>query len=326
MNEEKFFQARRLVFLLKKLQAGIHYTAKELQTVYLRDGLGDYSIRTIQNDLLLLSEIEPLLQNKKEGREKRWFIERQGFRQSHLLFSSNLLSLYVLKAQLKSFKGTFIEKELNSILEKIEKDFPNDIFSYESLFWDKNIGNYNYEKIDDLIKGIIEAISQNLCLEVKYDTAQEGIIKSYICQIKKIFTYGGFLYAAAYVPRYGYYIALAIHRIKVIKQTTSQEIEVPEFDLEEFSSIRFGVFWGEPEKIILEIKKKYVKYFENRFWHQTQKLESLKNGNMILKMEVPLSPELVSWILSWGEGIKVIEPAKLKEKILKKLKDTISNY
>ena len=42
-------------------------------------------------------------------------------------------------------------------------------------------------------------------------------------------------------------------------------------------------------------------------------------------MEVPLSPELVSWILSWGGAIKVKEPKELRRIIREKV-DILNKY
>jgi predicted DNA-binding transcriptional regulator YafY len=50
------------------------------------------------------------------------------------------------------------------------------------------------------------------------------------------------------------------------------------------------------------------------------------DGSMILTMEVPLSPELFTWIIGWHEGIKVISPDRLADGILIKLKMVIKMY
>ena len=117
-----------------------------------------------------------------------------------------------------------------------------------------------------------------------------------------------------------------MHRIHRLHEVVHDDIEVPEFDYEEFSNIRFGVFWGEPENVKLQIDKKFKKYFVNRFWHNTQQLSEDKDDNMILKMKVPLSPELISWIISWHEAVLVLVPQTLREKVITKLKSTISMY
>jgi hypothetical protein len=47
---------------------------------------------------------------------------------------------------------------------------------------------------------------------------------------------------------------------------------------------------------------------------------------MVLEMIVPLSPELISWILSWHSGVEVLEPPELKEILIEYLNEAIKLY
>ena len=40
-----------------------------------------------------------------------------------------------------------------------------------------------------------------------------------------------------------------------------------------------------------------------------------KRGNLIIKMEVAISPELVTWIMGWHKYVKVLEPLTLINEI-----------
>ncbi len=61
-------------------------------------------------------------------------------------------------------------------------------------------------------------------------------------------------------------------------------------------------------------------HIEGRHWHSSQSFEEGEKGSLILQMEVGLSPELTSWIFSWNEYAKVLEPSELIDKISKKIK------
>jgi len=60
-------------------------------------------------------------------------------------------------------------------------------------------------------------------------------------------------------------------------------------------------------------------HIEGRHWHPSQVFSEGKKGSLILEMDVGLSPELTSWIFSWNEYAKVLEPPLLIEKISKKI-------
>ena len=47
---------------------------------------------------------------------------------------------------------------------------------------------------------------------------------------------------------------------------------------------------------------------------------------MILEMRVPLVPDFIAWVMSWGEVITVLKPDELKKKINLKLRTMLKNY
>ena len=116
-----------------------------------------------------------------------------------------------------------------------------------------------------------------------------------------------------------------MHRIIAIKSAEDQQRPVPDFDLAVFRSNRFGVFAGEVEQIALEIKSDFALYFKDRIWHPSQKIITKKDGTL-LKMEIPISPELVTWILGWHTAMKVIKPGSLVEEIRQKMEETLKMY
>jgi len=68
-------------------------------------------------------------------------------------------------------------------------------------------------------------------------------------------------------------------------------------------------------KIVIHISKSSGIYISNRFWHKTQKFKELSDGSFKMEMQCAISIELVGWIMSWLEHMKVISPAILKEHI-----------
>jgi predicted DNA-binding transcriptional regulator YafY len=43
-------------------------------------------------------------------------------------------------------------------------------------------------------------------------------------------------------------------------------------------------------------------------------------------MEAPVCPEVARWVLSFGSGAKVLEPASLREKVAAELRAGAGNY
>ena len=88
----------------------------------------------------------------------------------------------------------------------------------------------------------------------------------------------------------------------------------------------FGVFEGEAVTVRLRIARAYAVYFVNRSWHPSQKTEVNHRGELLLTLQVPLSPELITWILGWHEAITALSPDTLIEEIKHKLDQTRRLY
>lgn len=323
-------QVERVLYLYKKLEAG--------NRVYLKDYLNsnisifeNISQRTLQRDMRLIKDIDNSVEKIYDSKEVYYKMNKSGLNLKKISIESNeLLSLYILKAHLKLFNRTQVSDVAESLLEKIEKFASGNVFDSKELFWDKNFGNYNYMNNDTQISRVITAITKSKWVEVSYASGK-GKPNIFICKLIRMFTYNGSLYAVAYVPHHSSFIALLIQNIDEIQfidkiSKELQQTQIPKFDPEEFSKNRFGVFYGKPEKIELEIDKEFVKYFENRFWHSTQNLKYQSNGNLTLKMNTHLSPELIAWIMSWSSAITIIKPEKLKNEIINNAKMIIEKY
>jgi len=327
MNNEKYFHAKRIVFLFKTFLSGRQLSTKELQDEIRQEELGDVKIRTLQRDLQLLEQMDTRITKKRDGKQYVWYIPRNALQTNSFFFKDNqLLSLYILKSHLKNLKNTIVSKDLDTLLDTLEEKYPSQVFASKDLFWDKNIGNYDYSNHNDTIRKVIDIIVSDEWARIEYDPSENGNIKKYRAKIAKIFTYAGYLYIAAYIPDYEYYIAMSIHRIIAVNKISPLDIETPAFNEDEFLSIRFGVFWGEPRKVRLHIDKDYKKYFINRYWHSSQRIIDNEDESIELELTVPISHELISWILSWQQALTVIEPDELIEKMRQSLELTLKKY
>lgn len=320
-------QVKRIFYIYRKLQSGAKLSTKDIYDD-IHDKFNDVSLRSIQRDMILLKDVEPLLESEKSGTEIKYKISKSASRKANVeLYSKQIISFYFLKAHLSAFKNTIIEEDVNILSEKLEFYARGEIFDKFELYWDKNPGYYDYTQFDPQIRRVIDAIVSKEWVDVTYESQPESE-RSIICRLIKMFTYNGSLYAVAYIKHHNSFIALAIQNIYQVNKLYRPPKDllyhkVPEFDMDEFSKYRFGVFWGEPYDIKLLIDKSYSRYFINRTWHKTQKISFDNKKNMILEMKVPLSPELKSWILSWAEVITVVSPENLKNEIILKAKEFI---
>lgn len=320
-------QAKRIVLEYNLFLRGKILTVKELKEVIEKELNTVITERSIQRDLRVIQECIPVLEQWKEGKQVFWGLPKNYIKLNNIpaIESRELFSFYMLKAHLKCFKGTNIEKDANKLETKLEKLAPGDVFYEESLFWDQNFGTFDYSDYAWLIEEVINRIVNKKWVHIWYYSVKQGTEKHYDCFFEGLFTYKGILYVVTYFPFYGTHEAIQLHGIKKIIDTNNID-ELPDFNFEEFTEKRFGVYSSPPMDIRLKINKKYIGYFTGRKWHRTQIQRFDSRGNLYIEMNVPIGMDLVSWIIGWNEAIKVIKPKALKEKVIAKMKLGLEQY
>ncbi|MGB9851362.1 MAG: helix-turn-helix transcriptional regulator [Candidatus Kapaibacteriota bacterium] len=320
-------QPHRIIYMYKKFLDGETLTSTQLQDM-ISEEIEIVSLRTIQRDLRLLQKIEPSLVGTPRGKEIFWSIPKD-FRvpKQIVRFESNeILAFHFLKAHLKTFRGTIIEKDVEKLYEKLEQLAPKEVILDETIYWDQNVGYYDYSKINDTLEKVIEATASKKWYTVTYSTPKSLSSKEIIVRFETIFSYLGVLYVVAYVPKHKIHVSLSIHNITKIEEKTDYYDAAPPFNFREWSSYRFGVFSGEIHNVRLLIKKEFIHFFINRRWHISQVEKYDKEGNLILEMRVPIGVDLINWILSWSDAIIVLEPKELIQKIVNRLHQALENY
>jgi predicted DNA-binding transcriptional regulator YafY len=76
---------------------------------------------------------------------------------------------------------------------------------------------------------------------------------------------------------------------------------------------------GEKTKVRLLFPLELEDYFNEKFFIENQKIYSSSDG-VILELEVKISYEFISWVMGWGELVKILEPDELKEEVISKAK------
>lgn len=320
-------QAHRIIYMYKKFLEGQVLTSMQLQDM-ISEEIEIVSIRTIQRDLRLLQKIDSSLVGKAKGKEIIWSIPKE-FRipkQIVRFETDELLAFHFLKAHLKTFRGTVIEEETQKLYKKLEKLAPQEVVLDETIYWDQNVGYYDYSKISNIVKDVIRATASKNWFNVTYSAPKNAQSKEFVVRFETIFSYLGMLYVVAYMPKHKIHASLAVHNILNIEEAKDFLGVAPPFNFREWSIYRFGVFSGEIHNVKLLIKSEFKHFFLNRKWHITQVEKIDSDDNMILEMRVPVGVDLINWILSWSDAIIVLEPQELVKKVINRLHQALSSY
>ena len=80
------------------------------------------------------------------------------------------------------------------------------------------------------------------------------------------------------------------------------------------------------EKVLLKITSDLYPYIQTKPLHGSQKLKEIKDSYSLIELELIPNYELESLILSYGEGVEIIAPESLRERVKNRIQLTLNNY
>jgi hypothetical protein len=113
-------------------------------------------------------------------------------------------------------------------------------------------------------------------------------------------------------------------------ETTTIRFDYPEqFRISEIYNNVFGITLpagNKTEGVELEFSKKQGVALKEIPLHHSQKILSETAATIQFSLDVCITPDLIHEILSYGEQVKVIGPASLKEAVISRLKNALAQY
>ncbi len=314
-----FSQAVRINLIARRLIGGA--TVSELAEEF------QVTKRQVHRDLRQLEEAGYPLGQENGG----WRLPA-GFKGLEITVSPyELMSLYLAKSHVAYLKGTLFLDDLEGIVQKVEAGLPDKVRNHleriVTVFapLQRPVRSYAGRK------GILSALRTSLL-------RQRGIIlhgyhKPGTEQPAdyRVDPYGLVLY------QYGLYVVghshqtneiriFAVERIQTI-EVTEEMFEIPKnFSLEERFDRGFGLIDGERQDVKIWISPEWAYYVKERTWHPTQKLQTQRDGSVILTMRCGGIDELTAWVLSLGPGAKVLSPQSLIDQVSSQLTAAAQSY
>ncbi|MCA4780705.1 WYL domain-containing protein [Empedobacter stercoris] len=117
-----------------------------------------------------------------------------------------------------------------------------------------------------------------------------------------------------------------MNKVSILNDKIDNNIEFNYIDKYKYS---FGIIVPsseKPEKIVLSVTKKQAAYLESLPLHESQQILETKNDEVLIGLELFLTEDFISEILSLSCSVTIIEPKKLKEKVKTILKETLEKY
>jgi predicted DNA-binding transcriptional regulator YafY len=98
-----------------------------------------------------------------------------------------------------------------------------------------------------------------------------------------------------------------------------------DYDFEEVFNRNFGIIKEEAFKVEVKFTGFAASYASERIWSPDQRLQR-GHDNVTVTFSASSVPEVVSWVLSFGDEAKLNEPAWLVKELVQKAKKMIRAY
>jgi len=119
---------------------------------------------------------------------------------------------------------------------------------------------------------------------------------------------------------------LAVHRIRKAEMTDAIYKYPEDYNFEKIYNKNFGIIKDEAFKVVVEFTGWAARYVSERIWSPDQKIEKAGKNKILLEFTASSEPEIISWVLSFGEEARLINPDWLAETMGRKVRSMAPLY
>jgi proteasome accessory factor B len=286
--------------------------------------------RTVYRDLdALMYAGFPVTSERRDGKVYYRFLD--SFRMGQVPFTPDeLLALAFSEDLLRSLEGTVFHESIQAALAKIRAGLGPELSKYlERLGEGFRVlpgPHKRYAAFREIIRTLNEGVLAHRTLEMRYRTGRTGEEAVRRIDPYKVWYLGGALYVIGHDHRSGEIRTFAVDRIQTLESTDARFEVDPDFDFDRYTASSFGVVAEPAVRVRLRFGPEWAAYVEERQWHASQSAARRGDGGLDLEMEVGGTRELASWILSFGDGVEVLEPASLRDEVRERLRSALARY
>lgn len=109
---------------------------------------------------------------------------------------------------------------------------------------------------------------------------------------------------------------------------TTRQFEKPTIDVNELLKTAWGIWYGDDElnQVELIFKPAVARRLMESIFLPTEHKELLPDGSLRWTAQVNGLLEILSWVRSWGDEVRVIAPDKLRQQVIKDLRSALHQY
>jgi predicted DNA-binding transcriptional regulator YafY len=187
----------------------------------------------------------------------------------------------------------------------------------------------NFLKGLEFITPIYNSILYKKAINIEYKSFKQDISQSIIFHPYYLKQYNNRWYVFGKNDASQFIMNLALDRITTIQESKKKFIPNKSIDFNEYFEDIIGVTLsneGVVQNIVLKVSNLLFPYIQTKPIHGSQKVKEQGASHTLVSLDLIPNYELESLILSYGEGLEVLQPKSLREKIKKRIELINNNY
>jgi predicted DNA-binding transcriptional regulator YafY len=195
-------------------------------------------------------------------------------------------------------------------------------------------GSIDYTSSLDFLQTVTEAMQEHRVCEAEYRKPGQRRSKVFRFKPLKVFSWRETIYVHgryAAMPNQkfkdpGYDPLWALQRFKAMRKTEVTFKPPQDYDFDRALNREFGLLRGKPFRVVAEFTDWAADYVAEREWSPGQTLEWLPGGVLKLSYDAVSVPEVVTWVLSFGQHCRAVGPPELVAGIRERLREVAAHY
>ena len=311
---KKYSQAGRVHDIIRLIEARHGITIEELAE---ESGVNR---RTIHRDLNAIQEAGyPLISDWLNGSKSYRFLTRFKDVPPINFTLQELMTLSFLRSQFDILAGTPFQHDMEVIFKKINSVLPPRYAAHMERIVRVSLpllqGKRDYGKVAEPLLRIRDALLYQYRVTLAYVAQGKARPTSYQVDPYTLLFYKGGLYLLGYAHNRKALRTFAVERIRRV-DVEKERFEIPAgFNPEEQFQSSFGIVKEATMPLRLRFSAAIAQTVKDRIWHHSQEVLPQEDGSIILTFTAGGRMEIVSWILSYGRHVEVLEPEDLRQEV-----------
>ncbi len=301
-------QWRLLQFLARPEGVAVQHAASQLGC----------TVRTVWRDLSVLQEAGFPIYDERDGRHGIWKVERAFLDRLPVPFSlPEVVGLLASRHAIEP-AGPF-GGAVASAFAKIEALMtPRALELVERMrrsVGTRAIGAKLQLGAEEHMATIHRALSERRTLGMRYYSLSRNAEGDRLVDPYHVTLASGGVYLVGHCHLRREVRIFAVERIRAVSLTSDTFRMPTDFDAEAYLRGAWGIVRGELIHVRAVFGRAAARDVRGRLWHASQELRELSGGRLEMRLAVADTLEVRRWLMGFGAGVEVLEPASLREAI-----------